>query len=106
MAIKPDDCVIKIEDLVVGYENCIDQFGRNDHRPKYETYWTNFCRHTDELKMKIKWECPQPKDPYQKVEDDELAKYGAVFKRTKEYKNNYIKFRSHKHLTMFILRWS
>lgn len=106
MAIKPDDCVIKIEDLIIGYEDALDMYGRKDIVPKYEPYWKNFCLHTDTLKMAIKWDRTQPKDPYQKVEDDELKKYGAVFKRTKRYKDNYIKFKSHRHLTMFILRWS
>lgn len=105
MAVKPNDCVIKINDLIIGYEDCLDMFGRKDIQPKYEQYWSNFCRHTDTLQMSIKWNgCG--KDPFQKVMDDELAKYGAVFKRTKEYKGNYIKFKSHKHLTMFILRWT
>lgn len=106
MAIKPNDCIIKVEELVIGYEDALDMFGRKSIVPKYERYWTNFCRHTDELKKDINWGVPQPTDPYQKIMDDELAKYGAVFKRTKVYKGNYIKFKSHKHLTMFVLKWS
>lgn len=106
MAIKPNDCVIRMQDLVIGQEPRHDIFGRDTTCDVYEKYWTNFCRHTDTLKSKVNWSQPQPKDPYEKVFDDELAKYGAVFKRTKEYKGNYVKFKSHKHLTMFIMRWS
>lgn len=105
MAIKPDDCIVKINDLIIGYEDCHDMFGRKDIRPKYEKYWTNFCRHTDELKVGVKW-TGHGKNPWEQVVDDELAKHGAVLKRTKTYKNNYIKFKSHKHLTMFILKWT
>lgn len=105
MAIKPNDCVIRITDLIVGTEDGVDMFGRKQLIPRYEQYWKNFCRHTDELKMNVTWQ-GQGKDPYQKVVDDELAKHGAVFKRTKDWKGNYIKFKSHKHLTAFILRWS
>lgn len=106
MAVKPHDCIIRVNDLIVGYQDGVDMFGRKDIAPRYEQYWTNFCRHTDQLQNQIDWSRPQPKDPYQKIMDDELAKYGAVFKRTKEYKGNYIKFKTHKHLTMFIMRWS
>jgi hypothetical protein len=97
-----------MQDLVIGQEPCLDMFGRASTCDVYEKYWTNFCRHTDHLKTKIVWDSYNlhSKDPYQKVIDDELAKHGAVFKRTKEYKGNYIKFKSHKHLTMFILKWS
>lgn len=105
MAISPDDCVVRIRDLVIGQEDCVDMFGRADKRPVYEKYWQNFCRHTDKLKVGVKW-TGHGKDPWQQVVDDELAKYGASLKRTKEYKNNYIKFKSHKHFTMFVLRWS
>ena len=105
MAIKPDDCVIRIEDLVVGTKEITDWDGRPRQVPRYEQYWENFCRHTDDLKTKVKWNA-HSKDPWQHVVDDELAKYGAIFKRTKQYRNNYVKFKSHKHLTMFIMRWS
>ncbi len=105
MAIRPNDCVIRITDLIIGTEDGVDMFGRKELVPKYELYWKNFCSHTDNLKMNVKWS-GQGKDPFQKVVDDELAKHGAVFKRTKDWKGNYIKFKSHKHLTMFILKWS
>ena len=41
-----------------------------------------------------------------KILNEELAKYGATFKETKKWQDRYVKFKSHKHLTMFILRWS
>ena len=108
MAIKPNDCVVKISDLVVGEEQTLDMFGRATTVPRYEQYWRNFCQHTDQLKAKVDWKkVPlNGRDVYAEIENQELAKYGATFKRTKQYKENYIKFKSHKHLTAFILRWS
>ena len=108
MAIKPDDCIVKITDLVVGQREYLDYDGRKRMTDQYEKYWENFCRHTDELKTKVDWSTIRSfnKDVYAEIEDKELAKYGAIFKRTKEHKGNYLKFKSHKHLTMFIMRWS
>ena len=108
MAIKPDDCIVKITDLIVGKEDYIDYDGRKQEVDRYEPYWANFCEHLDNLKSKVDWSTVRSfnKDLYAEVEDKELAKYGAKIKRTKEWKGNYIKFKSHKHLTMFIMRWS
>lgn len=108
MAIKPNDCIVRISDLVVGEVETIDWDGRKKMIPMYERYWHNFCEHLDEQKRKIDWNTARhlSKDPYTAVEDQELSKYGVTFKRTKKWKENYLKFKSHKHLTAFILRWS
>lgn len=108
MAIKPNDCIVKISDLVVGQEEYTDWDGRLTKRDRYEQYWRNFCIHLDVLRSKVDWKTMRGynKDPYTEIEDAELAKFGVKLKRTKEWKGNYLKFKSHKHLTAFILRWS
>ena len=108
MAIKPSDCIVKVSDLVVGEVETLDWDGRKTLVPVYERYWHNFCEHTDELKRQIDWKTTRhfAKDPYTAVEDQELAKFGVVLKRTKQWRGNYLKFKSHKHLTAFILRWA
>ena len=105
MAIKPNDCVIKVNDLIIGYEDCLDMFGRKDIRPRYEPYWRNFSEHVDKANNSVSWN-GHGKNPWDQTIDIELAKYGAKLKRTKEWKGNYIKFKSHKHLMMFVLKWS
>lgn len=101
MAIKPNDCVIKIKDLEVGVEIIKGWDGRNKEVPVYEPYWANFLQH-------VKITCPQRVDMY--TYDDhfvsELAKFNAVMKETKKWDDRYIKFKSHKDLTFFVLRWS
>lgn len=108
MAIKPDDCIVKLADLVIGQTDYVDYDGRTRKIDQYENYWHNFCEHLDELKSKVDWKSTRSynHDPYADVENVELAKYGVIMKRTKRYKDNYLKFKSHKHLTAFILRWS
>ncbi len=105
MAIKPDDCVIKVHDLIVGTKEATDWNGHKYKVDRYEKYWENFCEHVDKTNNSIQWN-GHGKNPWDQTIDVELAKYGAKYKRTKEYKGNYLKFRSHKHLTMFIMRWS
>lgn len=100
MAIKPDDCVILVENLVVGTKEVHDWDGRKTKIPRYEKYWENFCEHVDKIRFNKKW------DYADDTMNDELKKFGGKFKYTKEYKGNYVKFKSHKHLTMFIMRWS
>ena len=57
MAIKPDDCVIKIEDLVIGSETIRDWDGRPKQVPVYESYWTNFLAHVKETtEWKAEWD--------------------------------------------------
>lgn len=101
MAIKPNDCVIKIEDLVVGYETVPDDRRRPQTIPVYETYWTNFLIHVkDTTDWKAEW------DAYDKNFVRQLAKFNATYKRTKKYDDHYIKFKSHSDLTFFVLRWA
>lgn len=73
---------------------------------RYEPYWENFCKHVDDIALSTPWDLSKNSSPQDIVMDAELAKYGGTFKRTKVFKGNYLKFKSHKHLTMFILKWS
>jgi hypothetical protein len=100
MAIKPDDCIIRVEDLVIGEKEYIDYDGRKHMTTQYEKYWENFCEHVDAVRkaQRANWN--------DDIMNRELNKYGGLFKHTKKYKDNYIKFKSRKHLTMFVLRWS
>lgn len=109
MAIKPNDCVIRIEDLVVGSKKIIDSWnGREIEVDRYERYWENFSSHVDKLAKDVdtrnwnNWRV----GPWDQVYAQELKKFGATHKETKEHRDRYIKFRSHKHLTMFIMRWA
>lgn len=109
MAIKPGDCVIKIEDMVIGTKRAIDSWnGREIQITEYEKYWENFNSHVHEVANKIdashwtNWK----QSPSQLVYEQELKKFGAVHKETKNFSDRYIKFKSHKHLTMFVLRWT
>ena len=101
MAIKPNDCVIKIEDLVVGYDHIKNWAHGTDKIPVYETYWTNFLQHVKETTdEKAGW------DAYDKNFVRELTKFNAVYKNTKKWQDRYIKFKSHSDLTYFVLRWA
>lgn len=105
MAIKPDDCVIRIEDLVVGRKRISDWDGRPRDIPLYEKYWENFNNHVDTMSKGVKspdWRI----NPRDIIFNEELAKFGAIFKETKKWSDRYIKFKSQKHLTLFIMRWS
>lgn len=45
MAIKPNDCVIKFKDLVVGTKKVTDPYnGRSVEVVRYEQYWKSFRR--------------------------------------------------------------
>lgn len=105
MAIKPDDCVIRIESLAVGTKEIRDWDGRLREVTLYEKYWENFLDHVGNNAKKFKpanWKV----NPYDVVFAEELAKYKATYKVTKKWSERYIKFRSHKDLMLFILRWS
>lgn len=105
MAIKPDDCVILIEDLVVGTKVGLHWDGQPIDVPLYEKYWENFNKHVDAKSKGVK--SPDLRiDPRDIVFEEELKKYGAIYKRTKKWNDHYIKFKSQKHLTLFVLRWS
>lgn len=109
MAIKPDDCVIRIEDLVVGTKEVQDSWnGKTVEVDRYEKYWENFDAHVRKLAREVDtkdWR-DWRKTPADIVFEQELKKFHAVYKDTKNWRDRYIKFRSHKHLTMFVLRWS
>ena len=100
MAIKPNDCVIRIEDLVIGYETTKDWSGRPQQTPVYETYWANFLEHVKETTdWKTEW------DAYDKNFERQLKKFNATFKHTKNYNDRYVKFKKHSDLTFFVLKW-
>lgn len=101
MAIKPDDCVIKIKDLEIGFDTKPDWSGRNIQVPVYEPYWNNFCQHVkDTTDYKLGW------DAYDNHFVKELKKFNAIYKNTKNWDDRYIKFKKHSDLTFFVLRWS
>lgn len=100
MAIKPDDCVIKIKDLEIGFKTESDIYGSGKFAV-YEPYWNNFCQHVkDTTDYKLGW------DAYDKHFVKELKKFNAICKNTKNWDDRYIKFKKHSDLTFFILRWS
>jgi hypothetical protein len=99
MAIKPNDCVIRLKDLEIGTKT-IYYSGRNVEVPIYEQYWKNFLDHIA-AKTDISGHWYDPHD-FEK----HLSKFNAIFKNTKKYDDRYIKFKSHKDLTFFVLRWS
>lgn len=101
MAIKPNDCIIKIEDLVIGYETTKDWSGRPQQTPVYEKYWVNFLEH-----VKVTTDYKPGWDAYDRNFVRQLAKHNAVFKQTKNYDDRYIKFKTHSDLTFFVLKWS
>lgn len=100
MAIKPNDCVIKIKDLEIGFEIKLD-YGRKQEVIVYEPYWSNFLAHVNKTTdVKLGW------DAYDKHFEKELKKLNAIYKNTKKWDDRYIKFKSHSDLTFFILRWA
>jgi hypothetical protein len=101
MAIKPNDCVIRIKDLEIGVETITD-YGKSVEVTVYEKYWTNFLRH---VKDTTDWKAGGW-NAYDKNFEQQLAKFNATFKNTKKYDERYIKFKSHSDLTFFVLRWS
>jgi hypothetical protein len=109
MAIKPNDCIIRIEDLVIGIREGIDPWtGRDVVVTQYEQYWENFCEHVNKLSKKV--DTKNWKDwrvtPENMIYEQELARFGAVHKETKKFADRYVKFKTHADLTMFVLRWS
>lgn len=105
MAIKPNECTIRIEDLVVGKKRTYFQDGNVYEIPIYAKYWENFNKHVDDIAKGVKtlnWRINR-RDVIFK---EELEKFGATYKHTKKWEDRYIKFKSHKHFTMFVLRWS
>jgi hypothetical protein len=99
MAIKPNDCVIRLKDLEIGTET-IYYSGKNVEVPVYEPYWKNFLDHIS-AKTDISGYWYDPHDF-----EGQLAKFNATYKNTKNWDDRYIKFKSHKDLTFFVLRWS
>ena len=101
MAIKPNDCVIKIKDLEIGFDTAFDVYGRNQEVVVYEPYWANFLAHVNETTdAKLGW------DAYDKHFEKELKKFNATYKNTKKWDDRYIKFKKHSDLTFFVLRWA
>ena len=101
MAIKPNDCIIKLKDLEIGFDSILDWDGSNKKIPVYEPYWTNFLDHVKETTdWKSGW------DAYDKNFENQLKKFNATYKNTKHYDDRYIKFKKHSDLTFFVLKWS
>jgi hypothetical protein len=106
MAIKPNDCVIRIEDLIIGTKEVVDSWnGRMVEVDRYEQYWENFQEHINEVSKSIT-QTTWNQSPYDIAFEQELNKHGGSLKQTKNWNNRYIKFKSHSHLTMFVLRFS
>lgn len=103
MSIKPSDCIVRIADLIIGEKHL---FGNLDTCDVYVPYWDKFMRHVRELAKNRNNLDDFRFDMAQVVLEEELGRFGAVYKQTKNFDNQYIKFKSHKHLTMFVLRWS
>lgn len=101
MAIKPNDCVIRIEDLVIGSETIRDWDGRPKTVPVYESYWANFLEH---VKQTTDWTSEWY--AYDKNFERQLKKHNATYKETKKYDDRYVKFKNHSDLTFFVLKWS
>lgn len=101
MAIKPNDCVIKIKDLEVGFEVIKDWDGRNKQVPVYEPYWSKFLQH---VKDTTNWQSGW--DAYDRNFENQLNKFNATYKQTKKWDDRYIKFKTHADLTFFVLKWS
>ena len=101
MAIKPNDCIIKLKDLEIGFDCILDWDGSNKKIPVYEPYWTNFLDHVKETTdWKSGW------DAYDKNFENQLKKFNATYKNTKKYNDRYVKFNKHSDLTFFVLKWS
>lgn len=108
MAIKPNDCIIRIHDLRTGTKMVPDIYGRDMEVPQYEKFWENFSEHVFELSKKVdtkNWR-DWKTTPHSMVYAQELKKFGAVHKETKDYRDCYIKFKSHGHLTLFVMKFS
>ena len=101
MSIKPNDCVIKLKDLVVERKRVFDQYGEIYDQENYVNYWTNFLKHVSETTdRELGW------NAYDKNMSAQLAKFNAIYKETKKPEDRYIKFKTHKDLTLFVLKWS
>lgn len=101
MAIKPNDCVIKIKDLIVGYHTVTTYDGRLNRIEQYAPYWEKFMKHVkDNANWKTEW------DALDKSLERELTKFNATYKVTKKWDDRYIKFATHGDLTYFVLKWS
>jgi len=98
MAIRPDDCIIKLKDLVIRYERYFDQYGQLDERAVFEPYWAKFLRH---VKDTADWNLG-----YDENFVRQLANFNATYKITKKWDERYIKFKTHADLTFFVLKWS
>ena len=101
MAIRPNDCVIKLKDLVIRYERYFDQYGQFDERPVFEPYWAKFLQH---VKDTTDWK--SGRNPYDENFEYQLSKFNATYKQTKNWADRYIKFKTHADLTFFVLKWS
>jgi hypothetical protein len=102
MAIKPNDCVVKLKDLIIGHEPVTDFLGVTDSKAVFATYWENFLTHVENT---TNWQS-RDWNAYDKNLALQLAKFNAVYKQTKNWEDHYLKFNSHKDLTLFVLRWS
>lgn len=103
MAIRPNDCVIRVEDLITGARKELDIFGREQLVDTYQPYWENFAKHVD---AKYQARIRGQHIDYDKIVNEELAQYHAVFKRTKKWQNSYVKFKDPQYFTLFVLQWS
>lgn len=103
MAIRPNDCVIRIESLITGTRKELDIFGREHLVDAYAPYWENFAKHVE---AKHRDRIRERYIDYDAVMNQELAPYHAVFKRTKKWRDSYIKFKDPQYLTFFVLQWS
>jgi hypothetical protein len=99
MSIKPDDCVIYLDKLST-WEKRPDMFGRMSEQRIYPPYWQKFLKHVNK---KVDWSSSF--NAQEKTLKEELKKQNATYKQTKNG-GEYVKFKSHSALTMFILRWS
>lgn len=96
MAIKPTDFIIYIKDLIVNVEREVGRDGFTYTTVTYQPFWENFIRG-------INKNCFM--EEYERNLNKELKKFGGSYKRTKSG-NSYLKFRSAKHYTLFVLRWT
>jgi hypothetical protein len=101
MAIKPNDCIIKIKDLEIDYIITAKWDGGQNQTPIFEPYWSKFLEHVNNSTDKgAGW------DAYDKNFEQQLKKFNATYKQTKKWDDRYIKFKTHSDLTFFVLRWS
>ena len=107
MAIKPDDCIVPYGKL-----KCWSPYSQGswDGEWVYKApYLEKFDKHISQLAKDNRY--LQNNDwrfsLTDKLRDQELAKFKAVFKKHKtDSTKSYIKFKSYSALTMFILKWS